>query len=90
MKIHELLDKPEKWTKDANARDKEGYTIGATNPKAVCWCLYGSMFKCYEEEQRQIADRVRAEFRPGSFVEWNDAPERTFEEVRALCLKLDI
>lgn len=25
-----------------------------------------------------------------AIYKWNDAPERTFEEVRALCLKLDI
>lgn len=47
MKIYELLDSPEKWTKKYYARDKAGYSTNSCDNYACCWCLVGAAMKCY-------------------------------------------
>lgn len=48
MKISELLNGPEKWTKEAIARNGDGKPVYLTSPDAVSYCLLGALFKCYE------------------------------------------
>lgn len=95
MKVYELLDKPEKWTKGENARDAEGNKVRPDNPTAVCWCLEGAIRYCYGESWRtsyyKAEDAVQD--MSGGYLnafEWNDAPRRTYKQVIALCKKLDI
>lgn len=87
MKIKELLSGPEKWTQHTYARDKNGRDCSQWSQEAVCWCLYGAVDKCYEniiEIDNKIREKVI------SIVDWNDDPNRTFEEVKALVEELDI
>lgn len=95
MKIQELLSDESKWTKGANARDKDGNAVIETMPQAAKWCLVGAASKCSKcSDQRNtiltIASALGFNAYEGHIVDWNDSPERTFAEVRALIEKLDI
>lgn len=43
--IQKLLSKPDRWTKEALARDSMGRTVSPTAPSATCWCLSGAVDK---------------------------------------------
>jgi hypothetical protein len=94
MKIRELLDKPEKWTKEENARDSEGRPCYGRNPEAVCWCLNAALLLCYNDsdEQWEIAKRMSEHIgrKDWEFIIWNDEPNRTYEDVIKLVTELDI
>ena len=88
MKIHELLDSPAKWCQGAITTKVEG--------QPTRYCLVGAIFHCYDNNKVHEHDDLVAvltqlfhalEMSPS---EWNDDPLRTFDEVRALVLKLDI
>jgi len=36
------LADPARWTKGAEARNAAGERVPATDPRAVCWCIYGA------------------------------------------------
>jgi hypothetical protein len=94
MKVYELLAKPESWTKKAPARNKHGKEVNASYSEATCWCLAGAICKLIEEVKirasiyKQIHKEIDSEYT--STVDWNDAPERTHQDVIDLCKKLDI
>jgi len=97
MKVRDLLSSPEKWTQGVIARDATGFGCDATDDDAVCWCLTGALVKCYGPMK---AFSMVGLFYPripangGSHSDdigiWNDAPERTYPEVKALVDELDI
>ena len=90
MKIYELLDSPDKWTRCNYAKTKDGDYCKSNSSNACCWCLYGAMLKCYPGDHFLQIKRI-LESTLGVWIEtWNDEPERTFEEVRQLCINLDI
>jgi len=92
MKIRELLDSPEKWTKQWYAYNKEGRRTNCSDDDATCWCLMGAVAKCYGsniKEEKQIIQLLNKET-GGNVVEWNDNPERKFDEVKALVERLDV
>lgn len=89
MKIRDLLDKPEKWTKKREARSADGLPTSALNEDAVAYSVYGAIKRCYQKDQfeaiyRKIYDTV------GHVTHWNDDPATTFEEVRQLVNELDV
>ncbi len=89
MKIKDLLTDESKWTTRYCARNVKGKSVLARNPEAVCWCLFGALIKCYDhggffDQEELIKTKVH------DFIAWNDAPERTFEDVRKLIEELDI
>ena len=95
MKVRELLDQPEKWTRNVLARDIMGQTCDLHSAYATCWCLAGAVGRCYPEPDRH--DSVLKQIRlaiygrgSGLIGTWNDAPGRTFEEVKELVERLDI
>lgn len=85
MKVKELLDAPEKWTKKHLFLDRDGTIYGYP----VCWCLLGAVSKCYGCEGAAVICRVQDAIGT-SLPHWNDAPERTFEDVKQLVNELDI
>ncbi len=93
MKMHELLDSPEKWTQGAWGRNKDGIP-SSIDP--VCWCLIGASDQCYNYyESMEARQKIRQELQKRdldytSIANWNDDPKRTFEEVQQLLKKLDI
>lgn len=91
MKVRDLLTDESKWTKSLYARDRDGFATDCDSLTATCWCLDGAMQRCYGLTQDYnlafvcVARRIKS-----GVVAWNDAPERTFGEVRALVEELDI
>ena len=93
MKIKELFTDSSKWTKGSLARDKNGDLTSYYSSDAVCFCLHGAIYKCYEDfgdKSSIITNKIRKEIKRYSISGWNDAEERTFEEVKNLVEKLDI
>ncbi len=92
MKIKELLVDSSKWTKGVFARDNDGIAVATHNPNARCWCLVGAIAKCYniftDTKYAEIFNKIKLEVEHPS--NWNDAPERTFAEVKELVERLDI
>ena len=98
MKVTELLDSPEKWTKGAWARDKEGVNVySGRDPAVTQWCIYGALDYCYRENVRlwsEAMDRLVAalfHLHNTKFIaDWQDQPETTWEQVRTLLERADI
>lgn len=94
MKIKELLSAPEKWTQGAFCKTADGRDCGRV--EAVCFCLKGAMQVCYIAPQKRtmIYEKMAAVLPEAEgicrIVAWNDAPERTFEEVKELVERLDV
>lgn len=78
MKLSQLLDKPEKWTKGASARDKSGEVVSPDSPNAICWCLAGAMRRCRLD--KDVAINVVRDVIGGSITEFNDGVA-TFESL---------
>lgn len=93
MKVKELLSDESKWTQRTYAKDANGEGVMWCVPEAVCWCLHGAIAKCYRGDFDRY-ERILGDFRRkvglGDLWGWNDAPERTFAEVKALVEELDI
>lgn len=101
MKIQQLLATPDKWTKGALARTKEGVPTfellaectteyNMTNhPEAVCWCLKGAAVKCYPDNYNEICAKIR-NYTNGGVWTWNDLEGTTFQDIRELVEKLNI
>lgn len=91
MKAYELLDSAEKWGQDRMAEAINGESVSPKSSSAYKWCMMGAIVQCYPREDRHnIYERIHKELDMSYFPDWNDAPERTWEEVRALLVKLDI
>lgn len=91
MNVKELLNKRERWTRGAFARDIEGIRCEPEDQKAQSFCLYGALQKCYPifEERRILLIEVRALIN-GSIIEWNDDVTRTYEDVISICERLGL
>lgn len=101
MKAHELLAIPGVWIKGAYARNACGQDVSTWSPEANQFCMVGAIRKCYSFEGDAYIDALRrvASVLPpdeqfpipsSTIVRWNDQPERTYQEVLAKLLELDI
>ena len=97
MKIKELLTDESKWCKGQLAKRDGGYVVVPDHIDATAFCLMGAAFRCYRGAGTYytvlnvLNDGIAS--LGGSRMDvtfWNDAPERTFAEVKALVEKLDI
>jgi hypothetical protein len=91
MKAYELLDKPEKWTQGAYAKDANGRIVSALSPEATCWDVSGAAYRAYGDWKiaLSILERLYSVTQKRTPV-WNDAPERTWLEVYTLLKELDV
>jgi len=74
------------WTQRAWAKDKNGKFVSEGDPTAVCWCLSGALSLAKErlgasEEVFVGAYNLLSRRSGCRVVMFNDAPERTKEEV---------
>ncbi len=93
MKVRELLSSPDKWVKTKWAADLLKRPVDPCSPDAVCFCLLGAIDFCYREGtdvKDEVRNKIRKYIGRASIMLWNDAPERTFEEVKSLVNQLDI
>lgn len=88
MKLKELFTDESKWTKGSYARDQDGLTVDPQNDKAVCWCFRGAMYKI--GFNIHSLTHIFEKLFPDGVMDWNDAPERTFEDIKKLVEELDI
>lgn len=83
----------ETWTQGYYARDKDGCITGYDSSKACKFCLLGAALKTLGpgQEFRKLYGTLRAAIgNPELDVhDWNDAPGRTFEEVRSVILQAE-
>lgn len=92
MKVKELLSDSSKWIQGANARDRNGRKIAPESPYAICWCLFGAIVRCYAycpDQCIKVANHILVEYQM-LLPKWNDAPERTFADIKELVERLDI
>lgn len=75
------------WTQRAFARRHDGsVAYSSCDPRVCSWCLGGALLKENEAtpfDISQVANAVRAVI-GADLVGWNDAPERTQEQVVAV------
>ena len=96
MKIQKLLKTKRNWIKFRMGADKYGRYANPVGVSAAKWCLIGAIYKCYgidDVRTTRIIKKVRKELnmRGGDGIDdWNDDPNRTFKDVRALVRKLNI
>jgi hypothetical protein len=95
MKVKDLLRTPHAWTQKTLAKDMNGNKVSPGDPSACCFCLYGAVCYCYSEPNTKlrVLNLIRSTLRLPSVIEitsWNDAKERTLEEVIAIADALDI
>ena len=99
--MHEVLTDESKWVKGTLAKDKDHKDTWPLNPEAVAWCLIGLQQLCYggTDEYYIVMKKITDELetitkdndRPLLLrSSWNNDPDRKFEDVRNLLLKLDI
>lgn len=76
------------WTQGVLARDETGKEVRPSSPKAVCWCMSGALnaVKPYSKGEpatrNAVSNILNSITRPANgYVSWNDAPQRTQEEV---------
>jgi hypothetical protein len=83
-----LLDSPEKWTKGEYARDANGKPCPAWSEDAICWCLEGACSSIlprtldWHPRYRRLERELEKYLPLLGLVEWNDEPERTFEDIQ--------
>lgn len=95
MLVSELLDSPEKWVQGVYATDKNDTSCFPYNQEACRWCLAGAIIRCYgirncwSASYGRAIDKLRKLIRK-NISDWNDAPGRTFDEVRKAVLEAGI
>jgi hypothetical protein len=103
MTVLELLSDPtaERWVKGTYG--PMGVDLSKEVHPSCCWCLSGAILAVYQDSYPvlvRVARHLRLlapdaedlEFGGGGsrIEEWNDAPERTKEDVLAVCRELGI
>lgn len=90
MKVRELFTDASKWAKGAEARNSDGLRTQFDSPFAVSWCLGGALAKCYPNTYPSLRVEVQMQMGIRHISVWNDADNRTFEEVKELVDRLDL
>ena len=94
MKLKELFADEKRWTKGAYARDAEGVGVSVKSFGASCFCLSGAIIKIHGSKEygpgRQVYEKIQKYIGHSIVSSWNDAPDRTIEDIQKLCNELDI
>jgi hypothetical protein len=85
-----LLSDESKWTKYTVAEDASGDDCEAYSSRAVCWCLEGAAVHVtvsnWSEfpKSEALREALRDTMGVSNLADWNDAPERTFADIKSL------
>jgi hypothetical protein len=95
MKVSELLSDASKWCQGYLAIDKSGDPVAPEASEATSWCLFGALCKCYpyynyNKTYRSVIEKLYDEGTYLTIPQYNDSPERTFEEIHTLVQELDL
>jgi len=89
LKKAKLLLTEKGFTKGWFAKDADGHDIADISPYAVCFCSYGAINRAAcdlglrDSYAGDIATSALEKVVPTGVPEWNDASDRTLEEVLA-------
>ncbi len=89
MKAYQLLE-TKGWTKGASARNKKGLVTPPFSKSATCFCTFGALQVVYGPEYLKALTKIEDYLNVPAIATWNDAPERTKEEVIAVLKHLDL
>ena len=94
MKVKNFLTK-DTWTKHVFARKKDAMPCLPLDPDARKWCLAGAIIRAYQSDPKKLnvaMCRVLGWMGPKwhCLSHWNDEPDRTWKDVKALLNKLDL
>ncbi|MDH7796408.1 MULTISPECIES: hypothetical protein [unclassified Beijerinckia] len=84
--IRQLLDTPDRWTKNFNARDALGRQALPDDDNATCWCLNGAMIKITDARYTRRYDALDSALNaavPGrtGFITFNDNGSTRHDDV---------
>jgi hypothetical protein len=77
------------WYQDCNAKNIEGNICAWDDEKADGFSLLGAVYKVFRHTnhwyvvQEHLQEIFGCGFWEGALIEWNDKPDRTYEEVLA-------
>lgn len=74
------IERPECWTKYTQARNDNGRDVLANSPSACKWCGYGAVWS-FRMTSEMLAMTALDAACGQNFPDWQDAPERTHDEV---------
>lgn len=80
--------KAERWTQGSYAKASCGKDVAILSTEACCWCLAGAAYTCYGGETTEAIDILIDALGYIHLTAWNDAPERTFEDIQTLLRKM--
>ena len=89
MKAYELINGPESFCKFTLAVDENGLVCFADSPRAKAFCIVGAIKRAYPGRMYDVI-HTRLGIEPYDLVEWNNAPERTWEEVHNRLKEADL
>ncbi len=92
MTLQDLFSRDGSWTKREFARDKFGDRIYPGSDYATCFCIRGGIDRVCGDDFYK-ADKMLNKLLSmidGPLTKWNDAPERTVEDVRDLVKKANV
>ncbi len=88
MKVYEHLSDTSRWTKDYFAKRADGSCTNSMDPKAVCWCLMGSVCYCYQGRDDYYIVMAKLRDKVGCVSAFNDT--HTYDEVIVLVREMDL
>lgn len=88
MKASEYVRKG--WTQGEYARNSDGKYVLWSDPTAVCWCLDGALMAAYPGVGYSLAINKLRDVAPFNIIVWNDAPDRTKQEVIELLERAEV
>ena len=78
-------DRPERWTRGTLAKSARGLAVRPESARARSWCVIGLFRKACDDLDPDFGTIVATynalTRRVGNVHCWNDAPERTFDDV---------
>ena len=90
-KAWQLLHSPEKWCKGQLAMDMHGNKVEPFSDTAERFCAVGAIRRAYGYDSHSDIVKEKLRDAVGRLIPgWNDAPERTWEEVYGKLKALDI
>lgn len=90
MKPSEVLTDESKWIKGQFGRDANGYPVSISEvSEAVCFCSRGAIRYALGAEKAPAFGLALKVIVGQPVINWNDDPERTFEDVRAALLAVE-
>ena len=94
--LQKLFADEKNWTKSSNARDIEGNSVWIFSDKACCFCLSGGMKHVYvstekiEELWVKLRNAIAVRDGIGNIIGFNDAPNTTIAEIRAVVAEANV